>query len=42
MSQQQPSRRQEPFKYGDVFPAVEGELAEKPVAPKDAAMMQKT
>ncbi|XVF42116.1 hypothetical protein PTKIN_Ptkin01aG0334200 [Pterospermum kingtungense] len=39
MSQQQPERPQEPIKYGDVF-SVQGELAEKPVAPKDAAMMQ--
>ncbi|XP_031258331.1 late embryogenesis abundant protein 31-like [Pistacia vera] len=41
MSQQQPTRPQEPVKYGDIFSAVEGELAEKPVAPRDAAMMQK-
>ena len=39
MSQQQPEKIQEPIKYGDVFP-VQGELAGKPVAPKDAAMMQ--
>lgn len=39
MSQQQKQRIQEPIKYGDVF-TVEGELAEKPVAPRDAAMMQ--
>lgn len=39
MSQHQPQRPQEPIKYGDVF-SVEGELAEKPVAPRDAAMMQ--
>ncbi|KAL3728153.1 hypothetical protein ACJRO7_032844 [Eucalyptus globulus] len=41
MSQEQPRRRaQEPVKYGDVFASVEGELAGKPVAPKDAALMQ--
>lgn len=47
MSQEQQARRvprdeeqkQEPIKYGDVF-QVSGELAEKPVAPQDAAMMQ--
>ncbi|XP_021281530.1 late embryogenesis abundant protein D-34 [Herrania umbratica] len=39
MSQQQPEKLQEPIKYGDVFPA-QGEKAEMPVAPKDAAMMQ--
>ncbi|KAI3928946.1 hypothetical protein MKW92_018587 [Papaver armeniacum] len=45
MSQQQPRRaqgneqQQEPVKYGDVFP-VSGELASKPTAPRDAAMMQ--
>lgn len=45
MSQGQPRRPQaggqqdEPIKYGDVFP-VSGDLAEQPVAPKDAAMMQ--
>ena len=39
MSQQQPEKPEEPIKYGDVFP-VQGELADKPVAPKDAAMMQ--
>ncbi|OMO62279.1 Seed maturation protein [Corchorus capsularis] len=42
MSQEQPERPQqlqEPIKYGDVF-SVQGELAEKPVTPKDAAMMQ--
>ncbi|KAG8370212.1 hypothetical protein BUALT_Bualt14G0093600 [Buddleja alternifolia] len=45
MSQEQPRRPQaegpqeEPIKYGDVF-QVSGELAEKPVAPEDAAMMQ--
>ncbi|XWS58297.1 hypothetical protein CRYUN_Cryun08bG0021800 [Craigia yunnanensis] len=39
MSQQQPEKIQEPIKYGDVFP-VQGEIAGKPVAPKDAAMMQ--
>lgn len=30
---------QEPIKYGDVF-NVSGELADKPIAPQDAAMMQ--
>uniref|UniRef100_A0A7N0ZTW2 SMP domain-containing protein n=1 Tax=Kalanchoe fedtschenkoi TaxID=63787 RepID=A0A7N0ZTW2_KALFE len=45
MSQQQPRRVPEeelqgkPIKYGDVFP-VQGELAEKPIAPQDAALMQ--
>ncbi|MCL7030348.1 hypothetical protein MKW94_010591 [Papaver nudicaule] len=45
MSQQQPRRpqgneqQQEPVKYGDVFP-VSGELAPKPIAPQDAAMIQ--
>ncbi|KAI3734541.1 hypothetical protein L6452_14012 [Arctium lappa] len=43
MSKEQPVRTQEhgkePIKYGDVFP-VSGELADKPVAPQDAAMMQ--
>ncbi|CAN1285374.1 Late embryogenesis abundant protein 32 [Linum perenne] len=34
--QQQPQR---PIKYGDLF-EVQGELAEKAVAPRDAAMMQ--
>lgn len=29
----------EPVKYGDVF-GVSGELADKPIAPQDAAMMQ--
>ncbi|XP_010552068.1 PREDICTED: late embryogenesis abundant protein 31 [Tarenaya hassleriana] len=38
MSQAQPER-QEPIKYGDVF-NVSGELADKPVAPGDANMMQ--
>lgn len=42
--QEQQQRRQQgqpaqPVKYGDVFP-VAGELASKPVAPRDAAMMQ--
>lgn len=41
--QQQPDGQQgrhgEPIKYGDVF-NVSGELASKPVAPEDAAMMQ--
>ncbi|KAF8018001.1 hypothetical protein BT93_H3027 [Corymbia citriodora subsp. variegata] len=41
MSQEQPRRRaQEPIRYGDVFASVENELADKPVAPKDAALMQ--
>lgn len=39
MSQEQQRRPQEPIKYGDVF-SVEGELAEKTVAPRDAALMQ--
>ena len=46
MSQRQPRRPEqqqqdavEPIKYGDVLP-VSGELASKPIAPKDAAMMQ--
>lgn len=46
MSQGQPQRRrpdqsevQEPIKYGDVF-NVSGELADRPVAPRDAATAQ--
>ncbi|XAR57251.1 hypothetical protein NMG60_11025316 [Bertholletia excelsa] len=45
MSQEQPRRpqersgHQEAVKYGDVFP-VFGDLAAKPIAPQDAAMMQ--
>lgn len=49
MSQQQPQRpqqsggqeeqQQQPIKYSDVFP-VSGDLATKPIAPEDAAMMQ--
>lgn len=45
MSQEQPRRPQEgeqqpqPIKYGDVF-NLSGELADKPIAPQDAAMMQ--
>lgn len=40
MSQEQPRRPQEePIKYGDLFD-VQGDLAGKPVAPMDAAMMQ--
>lgn len=40
MSQEQPSRpQQQPIKYGDVF-QVSGELADQPIAPQDAAMMQ--
>lgn len=46
MSQQQPQRPQagkakaDLFKYGDVFPSVQGELAREPIKPQDAAMMQ--
>ncbi|KAJ6305735.1 hypothetical protein OIU78_021138 [Salix suchowensis] len=36
MSQRQQQWPPEPIKYGDVF-SVEGELAEKPVAPREAA-----
>ncbi|MQM09917.1 hypothetical protein Taro_042802 [Colocasia esculenta] len=32
--------QQQPIRYGDVFPAVTGELAREAVAPRDAAMMQ--
>lgn len=43
MSQEKPERpqdqQQEPIKYGDVF-NVTGELASKPVAPQDAAVME--
>jgi len=42
MSQEQPRRPQagqDPIKYGDVLP-VSGELAQKPITPEDAAMMQ--
>ncbi|CAD5323841.1 unnamed protein product [Arabidopsis thaliana] len=40
MSQEeQPKRPQEPVTYGDVF-EVSGELADKPIAPEDANMMQ--
>ncbi|KAL7112916.1 hypothetical protein ACP275_04G031100 [Erythranthe tilingii] len=42
MSQEQPKRpetEQEPVKYGDIF-QVSGELASKPVAPRDAAAAQ--
>lgn len=42
MSQEQqrkPRKEREPIKYGDVF-NVSGNLASKPVAPRDAAMMQ--
>ncbi|KAL5195075.1 Late embryogenesis abundant protein D-34 [Glycine soja] len=41
MSQEQPRRPkgQNPIKYGDIF-VVSGDLAQKPVAPEDAAMMQ--
>ncbi|GAB4835966.1 hypothetical protein Ancab_000885 [Ancistrocladus abbreviatus] len=44
MSQQQPQRpseEKEPIKYGDIFATVQGNLAEQPVAPRDASMMQK-
>ncbi|XP_071733011.1 late embryogenesis abundant protein D-34-like [Rutidosis leptorrhynchoides] len=35
------SREQQPaMKYSDVFPVISGELADKPVGPQDAAMMQ--
>lgn len=37
--QRRPLSNQEPIKYGDVFP-VAGSLADKPVAPQDAALMQ--
>ncbi|GAU47428.1 hypothetical protein TSUD_46400 [Trifolium subterraneum] len=39
MSQEQPKRPQDPIKYGDVLP-VSGDLAQKPIAPEDAALMQ--
>ncbi|CAN1761309.1 Late embryogenesis abundant protein 31 [Linum perenne] len=39
MSEQQQQQPQRPIKYGDLF-EVQGELAEKAVAPRDAAMMQ--
>ncbi|MFS7994152.1 putative Late embryogenesis abundant protein, SMP subgroup [Helianthus anomalus] len=39
MSQDQQQNKKHPITYGDVFP-VSGELATKPVAPQDAAMMQ--
>ncbi|KAK4355592.1 hypothetical protein RND71_024563 [Anisodus tanguticus] len=43
MSQGKPqkpeTKQQEPLKYGDVF-TVTGELADQPIAPQDAAMMQ--
>ncbi|GFZ08843.1 seed maturation protein [Actinidia rufa] len=45
MSQEQPRRpqdvfpEQEPIKYGDVF-QVSGDLADKPIVPQDADMMQ--
>lgn len=48
MSQEQPQRpqgeqfpQQEPIKYGDVF-NVPGELASRPIMPRDAALMQAT
>ncbi|XVE62868.1 hypothetical protein DITRI_Ditri06bG0154400 [Diplodiscus trichospermus] len=41
MSQKQPKKMQEPIKYGDIFP-VQVELAGKPVALMDAAMMETT
>lgn len=37
--QRRPQSQTEPTKYGDLF-NVSGELATKPVAPKDAAAMQ--
>lgn len=37
--QQKQPQNVQPVKYGNVFP-VSGELASKPIAPKDAAMMQ--
>ncbi|XP_050382320.1 late embryogenesis abundant protein 47-like [Argentina anserina] len=44
MSQEQSKRghdqKQEAVKYADVFPAVQGGLADKAVTPKDAAIMQ--
>lgn len=44
MRQEQSKRghdqRRRPVKFADVFPAVQGELADKAVAPRDAAMMQ--
>ena len=39
MNQAPERSQQEPIKYGDVF-QVQGELAEKAVTPRDAAMMQ--
>lgn len=45
MSQAQPRRpgaddqQQQPIKYGDLFDVL-GDLAQKPIAPEDAAMMQ--
>lgn len=39
MSQEQPRRSSEAISYGDVF-NVSGELASKPVAPRDASAMQ--
>ncbi|KAK6141345.1 hypothetical protein DH2020_024895 [Rehmannia glutinosa] len=39
MSQEQPKSQQDPVKYGDIF-QVSGEIASKPVAPKDAATAQ--
>lgn len=44
MSQEQSKKghdqQQKAVKFSDVFPAVQGELADKAVAPKDAATMQ--
>lgn len=44
MSQEQPKRgaeeEQKPIKYGEVFSNVKGELATKPITPRDAAIMQ--
>ncbi|GJT82386.1 RNA-directed DNA polymerase, eukaryota [Tanacetum coccineum] len=39
MNQEQQQKEQKPVTYGDMF-SVSGELAKKPVAPQDAAMMQ--
>ncbi|KAK4482281.1 hypothetical protein RD792_009433 [Penstemon davidsonii] len=37
---QQPEEQEQPVKYGDVFQVSAGELASKPIAPKDAAAAQ--
>ena len=39
-SSEQQGGQDDAIRYGDVFPAVSGGLAEKPVAPQDAATMQ--